>query len=143
MRLARLHMFATPTAARALVQQVVISMGAAAFAFHFFLYGYCSQFRPREPTPEMGLDHPFSVKGRLIYVSSFEALFLNSIFFWFAVLFIVVIILQSTVGHGLQYDVLRRKIVRAPVDQRANWRQIAILAGLWLTLLVVGWRASL
>jgi hypothetical protein len=138
-----LQMFAMPAAVRPLVQQIVCSMGAAAFAFDFFLYGYCGQLRPRHAVPEMGWDHPFNVKGRLIYVSAFESLFLNGFFYWFAVLFIVAIISRSTAGGVLQYDIRRRKAVLAPPDERPNWRRIALLAGLWLVLLVAAWRVSL
>ena len=143
MRLARLQPSAMPTAVRALVEQVVVSMVAAAFAFNFFLYGYCTQFRPREPMPDMGLDHPFNLKGGLVYVSSFESLFLNGFFFWIALLFIVVFLCRSTVGRVLQYDVRRGKIAWAPPDERVDWRRFAILVALWLTLLVAGWRTSL
>ncbi len=138
-----LQMFAMPTGVRALIQHVVGSMSAAAFAFYFFLYGYCSQLRPPEPAPEIGLDHPFNVKGRLIYVSTFESFFLNGFFYWFAVLFIVAIISRSTAGGVLQYDIRRRKIVSAPPSERPDWRRIALLAGLWLVLLVAAWRVSL
>ena len=62
MRLARLHLSAMPTAVRSLVLQVAGSMAVAAFAFWFFLYGYCLQSRPREPTPDIGLDHPVNLK---------------------------------------------------------------------------------
>jgi hypothetical protein len=144
MRLARLHMVAMPTAVRALVQQVAGSAAIAAFAFWFFLYGYCLQSRPREPMLDIGLDHPVNLKGLLVYVSSFESFFLNNnVFYWIAVLLVVFILSRSTVGRVPQYDVHRRKIVQAPADERIDGRRFAILVALWLALLVAGWRASL
>jgi hypothetical protein len=88
------------------------------------------------------LDHPFNVKGRLIYVSTFESLFLNGFFYWFAVLFIVAIISRSTAAGVLQCDIRRRKIVPSPPSERTDWRRTAILAGLWLVLLVAARRVS-
>jgi len=143
MRLARLHIFAMPTAVRALVQQVAGSMAIAAFVFNFFLYGYCLQSRPREPTPDIGLDHPVNLKGLLVYVSSFEALFLNSVFYWIAVLLVAFILSLSTVGRVVQYDVRRGKVASAPSDEGIDGRRFAILVAIWLALLVAGWRASL
>jgi len=144
MQLARLHMFAVPTAVRALVQQVAGSMAVAAFALWVFLYGYCLQSRPREPMPDMGLDHAVNLKGLLVYVSSFELFFLNNnVFYWIAVLLVAFILSRSAVDRVPQYDVRRGKIAWAPPDERIDGRRFAILVAFWLALLVAGWRASL
>ena len=144
MRLARLHMFAIPTAVRARVQQVAGSMAIAAFAFWFFLYSYCLQSRPREPMPDMGLDHAVNLKGLLIYVSSFESFFLNNyVFYWIAALLVAFILSRSTVGRVVQYDVRRGKIAWTPSDKGIDGRRFAVLVALWLALLVAAWRASL
>ncbi|HZF33133.1 MAG TPA: hypothetical protein VE914_04975 [Candidatus Angelobacter sp.] len=119
-------------------------MAISAFAFWFFLSGYCLQSRPREPTPDIGLDHPVNLKGLLVYVSSFESFFLNNnVFYGIAVLLVAFILSRSAVDRVPQYDVRRGKIAWAPPDERIGGRRFAILVALWLALLVAGWRASL
>ncbi len=40
------------------LQQLILSIAAAAFAFHWFLYGYCTVMRPRQPVPESRMEYP-------------------------------------------------------------------------------------
>src|SRR5262245_52565928 len=136
-------MFALSTRARTRIQQVAGSMAAAGFAFHFFLYGYCLQVRPREPAPDLGFDHPFNLKGLVVYVSSVESLFLNAPFFCAALLFIVIVLWRSRDGRVLQYDVHRGKVVWGQAVGHIEWRPVVLLIALWLTLLVAAWRAFL
>jgi len=73
---------------------------------------------------------PFKFKGGVTYVTSFESLFLSSFIFWFAAIFVVLIILHSTVGYGLKYDIHQGKVVRAQLEQRVDWRRTGILVAL-------------
>lgn len=138
----RAFMRTVPGATRAKVVHLLLSLFLAVFSFQIFLYAYCAQYRPRAPAADDGLIHPFNIKGRTVYVSLFESIFMNGFFFWIGALIIVLLIFKAFVRQEWRYDILKRRIVHEPVQERPSSWYLGVLMCLWLTMMLAGWLAS-